>query len=438
MVHRFYANRLLSGRPSRGKMHTVKVHATGRRISVKNPLGPKFLNYPHLAHLDPGFQDELIVALAEKNALYKRTTVNGVDPRYHVPRKRTRFPGQHACCWYCGRQSVWGASGMTNNLMCNGAREWKCWNSFGFNGELSATRLVDIITTELYLLEGFDAQYTELVQLAMRGDSQGLSARWEALRREEASLHRERENLTATIKAYGPRPLLQETLDELESRTGKLAHERRQLERLGQRKPVIPESTSELRELLHQEFQRLAIDSPEFGDLLRLLVPEFHVYLVRLCDGGKLLPRARVKLNLAGSIADVEQVPGLQETLSRIVTIDLFDPPTQREAIREEAVRLAAHGLTHRQIAVRLPGQPTSTAVGNALALDKLMKSLGLSSPYVAVFEPPDDFTAPPAQKLPVSVPAAGRLSAPGAVIRIRRLASFKRPQQIFCWGFSF
>ena len=393
MVHRFYANRLLSGRPSRGKMHTVKVHATGRRISVKNPLGPKFLNYPHLAHLDPGFQDELIVALAEKNALYKRTTVNGVDPRYHVPRKRTRFPGQHACCWYCGRQSVWGASGMTNNLMCNGAREWKCWNSFGFNGELSATRLVDIITTELYRLEGFDAQYTELVQLAMRGDSQGLSARWEALRREEASLHRERENLTATIKAYGPRPLLQETLDELESRTGKLAHERRQLERLGQRKPVIPESTSELRELLHQEFQRLAIDSPEFGDLLRLLVPEFHVYLVRLCDGGKLLPRARVKLNLAGSIADVEQVPGLQETLSRIVTIDLFDPPTQREAIREEAVRLAAHGLTHRQIAVRLPGQPTSTAVGNALALDKLMKSLGLSSPYVAVFEPPDDFT---------------------------------------------
>jgi site-specific DNA recombinase len=54
---------------------------------------------------------------------------------------------------------------------------------------------------------------------------------------------------------------------------------------------------------------------------------------------------------------------------------------------------LAAEGLTHRQIAARLPGQPTTTAVTNALALDRMMKSLGLSSPYVTVFEPPADFT---------------------------------------------
>jgi site-specific DNA recombinase len=255
------------------------------------------------------------------------------------------------------------------------------------------SRLVDVITAELYQLDGFDAQYAELVRLAMHNDPNGITDRREALRRDEVTLQKERENMIATIKSCGPRPMLLETLDELEMRATKLANERQHLERLSQRKLVIPESTSELRGLLQQEFQRLAVDSPEFGDLLRLLVPEFHVYLVRLCDGGKLLPRARVKLNLAGSITDADQVLGLQEKLSRTVTIDLFDLPTQREAIREEAVQLAAHGLTHRQIAAQLPGSPTTTAVTNALALDKQLKALGLTSPYLTVLEPPADFS---------------------------------------------
>ena len=48
----------------------------------------------------------------------------------------------------------------------------------------------------------------------------------------------------------------------------------------------IRDILAELRQRLEDEFLRLAIDSPEFGDLMRQLVPEFYVYLVRLADGG--------------------------------------------------------------------------------------------------------------------------------------------------------
>jgi hypothetical protein len=70
----------------------------------------------------------------------------------------------------------------------------------------------------------------------------------------------------------------------------------------------------------------------------------------------------------------------------------LFNPP-QREQIRVEAVKLAAQKRTHRQIAQMLPGKPTATAVGDALALYRKMQDLGLASPYVVVEQPPNDYS---------------------------------------------
>jgi site-specific DNA recombinase len=129
MVRRFYANPILKGMPQRGKKHCVKHYGSGHRISVNNPEGPDFYNVPHLAHLEELEFDALNAALDEKNSGHGRPSVNGLDPLFRVPRKRTRFPGQHAFCWYCGRQYVWGANGITDNLMCNGPRQWHCWNS---------------------------------------------------------------------------------------------------------------------------------------------------------------------------------------------------------------------------------------------------------------------------------------------------------------------
>jgi hypothetical protein len=154
---------------------------------------------------------------------------------------------------------------------------------------------------------------------------------------------------------------------------------------------VLPPSIAELRRGLESELQQLATTSMEFGSLLRLLVPEFQIFLVRLCDGGHLLPRARVKIHLAGSIRDAPSVPGLLEMLSHESVVDLFVPP-QRAQIRETAVGLAAPGVTQKQIAERIPGCPTATAVGDAIALQRKMDLLGLTSPYVLVEEPPSDY----------------------------------------------
>ncbi|HEY7327589.1 MAG TPA: recombinase family protein [Gemmataceae bacterium] len=108
MVRRITANPLLKGMPSRGLKHTVKHHETGRRVSVKNPNGPSFYECPHLAFWTVAEFDELNALLDRSNQHFKRKWVNGTDPLLHVPRKRTRIPGQHARCWYCGRQYVWG------------------------------------------------------------------------------------------------------------------------------------------------------------------------------------------------------------------------------------------------------------------------------------------------------------------------------------------
>jgi site-specific DNA recombinase len=212
------------------------------------------------------------------------------------------------------------------------------------------------------------------------------------LAQEEDSLALKKKNLKDSVATFGPRPTLLEALDEIESLERQLAARRRELGRPKKDRPELPGNPKVLRELLLEEFGRLAVASHEFGQLMRQLVPELHVYLVRLCDGGHLLPRARVRLNLGATFPDVKDAPALGGLLSVVVTLDLFTPP-QRELIRASAVSLASEGLTYDQIAGRLPGKVTATAVGNALALHRRMDELGLSNPYVLVTEPPPDYT---------------------------------------------
>jgi hypothetical protein len=391
MVRRITRNPLLKGMPGRGFKHTVKHHETGRRVSVKNPKGPQFRDYPHLVHVEPALWDEVNTLLDRANDRFRRKPVGGEDPLRGIPRKRTRFPGQYARCWYCGRHYVWGGNGMTDNLMCCGSREWRCWNSVGFPGVLATRKLVEAITAELYRLSGFEDQFRELVHRAAQEGCSNLAQRWEQLKRREEILAQQKENLLAGIAAYGPRPMFEQKLAELEAMEFDLAKGRRELEGLKGRPLRLPESVGQLRQALVDQFQKLAAASPELGALLRQLVPGFHVYLVRLCDGGHLLPRARVRLALAGTVSDAKHVPGLEGLLGRELTLDLFEPP-QRERIRPEAVLLAAQGLDQREIARRLPGKPTQTAVHRALLLDRRMREQGLETPYVPVPEPPRDY----------------------------------------------
>ena len=245
--------------------------------------------------------------------------MNGTDLRWRVPRKRTRFPGQFATCWYCGRQFVWGGNGLKDDLMCSGARHYDCWNSITFNGPVAVKKLVAVITDELCKLEGFGAQFSELVLAAKNGQANDSTERRRQLAAEERSLQETRENLVAAIGQFGPRPMFAERIAELDQRAfvsglGVL----QRLESVRAETIELPDSVTQPR-MLEQHLESLHC-LPEFGDLMRQLVPEFVVYSVRLCDGGTRGREPKVKLNLGGSIADVQRVPGLQPPCGRDLT----------------------------------------------------------------------------------------------------------------------
>jgi hypothetical protein len=89
-------------------------------------------------------------------------------------------------------------------------------------------------------------------------------------------------------------------------------------------------------------------------------------------------------------VPDAARVPAYTEVLRRELEIDLFEP-TQPERIRAEAARLATdEKLDQRGIAKRLG--VTQPAVGEALALDRMMRERGLISPYVPLASPPEDY----------------------------------------------
>ncbi|WP_339688058.1 hypothetical protein [Gimesia maris] len=394
MALRFYRNPILKGLPARGTMHTTKKHKTGKRTSTRNPKGPTYREEPHLAFFSPDEIDPVLEALEKKNAHFKRKKkTNGVDSRYQVPKKRTRAFGQHATCYYCGHHYVWGANGITDSLMCSNSRSWHCWNSIGFNGPEAAQKMLGVILESLSLLEGIDAQYQEILQQAQSGGPEKLRTRENKLNRVEEEIEREGEKIKKLIREVEniDSNLLYEMMSELTERKKKLSLDRVAFELAKKRQLNLPKSTLELKEILQHHLEDIEIHSHEFGDLIRELVPEIYVYQVRLIDGGHLLPRAKIRLNLAGSIPDAASIPEVQQLLSQEFTLDLLEPP-QRELIRPEAVRLAATGLEQREIACQLEEKPTQTAVWNALKLQKQMLKQGLSSPYVFVDEPPEDY----------------------------------------------
>jgi hypothetical protein len=391
MVRRFYSNSILKGQPARGHKHTIKHHETGRRIAVPNPKGPTFVEFPHLAYFTADEFDELEQLLRQKNAKHRRPLQDGVDPRHRVPRKRTRFPGQHAYCWYCGRQYVWGANGMSGNLMCSGSREWRCWNSIGFSGALATQRVLAAIKDELYRLDGIDAQFEEMVRLASLDDTRGLAELWADLEQKDASLTQEKVRFVEAIGKYGPLPMLNDKLREIEEREKSLAISRRKLERAKPNSAKLPGNAAEFRSLLGQQLEQAEKDDGELVDWLCRLTPDFSVYLVRSLDGGHLLPRARVRLHLGATLPGIEEMPDVSHLVTREITLDLFKP-LQRLRILPEAARLSESGLSQKRIAQQLTERATATAVGRALALAKEMEGQGLTDPLLLIESPPDDY----------------------------------------------
>jgi hypothetical protein len=388
MVRRFYANTLLAGKPGRGYRHTIKHHERGKRISVPNPNGPDFIDCPHLAHLDYDELVELNELLRQKNSKMGRKKINGVDPRFRVPRKTTVYPSQHARCYYCGFHYIRGGNGTVGHIGCSNIRDWHCWNTVGVSCELAARAVMGAIREFVYGLDGFDAQFKEMVEQA-HCERVGVSAeQWRQLDADDAKTAVAMANLIETMKVLGPTPEIQSAHDDIKRRQQQLARDRRALENVTKRELQLPANVAELRAAFEKKADGLATESPEFGDLLRQLTPEFHIYLVRLLDGGHPRPRARVKLDLTGCFSDLAYVPEMSHLLTKVVMLDLFVPP-RRERLREQVVSLPGK---QREVAKRLTESAFQVDVQKALALHRMMQDRGLNSPYELILEPPADY----------------------------------------------
>jgi site-specific DNA recombinase len=262
----------------------------------------------------------------------------------------------------------------------------------GFSGAIAREAIVACIVNKLYTLPCFDEQFRELVEKAHEGGNAEFQNRRQKLHRDEATLAAQRQNLGEAMRELGPTDFVKEQMAVLELRTRELTTERRLLEAIQLRTLALPKSLLELKDLFQKELIELGSNSFRCAELLRRLVPRFHVYYVRLCDGGNLLSRAKVTLTLDGLMSDLEHIPGVGELLQFDATLDLFKP-TQRERIRAQTIQLAGQNLGPKAIAALIPERPTSTAVQNALALEREMRRLGLTCPYVRVLEPPADLT---------------------------------------------
>ena len=219
MVRRFYNNPILKGMPERGNMYTKKHHQTGKRRSVKNPEGPVSIEMPHLEMLPPAEHDDLNAALDEKNKNRgRKPNAKGEDPLKGVQRKRTRFPGQHAQCWYCGRQVVWGGNGIAENLQCKGSRNWNCWNSVGFSGPKLVGHVINAINGMLSELPDMEDQYRSIIEEAAEAPDARLLMDLNQLTADEKQLVKETKNFQNALLEYGPSPGFKDTQDQLKER----------------------------------------------------------------------------------------------------------------------------------------------------------------------------------------------------------------------------
>jgi hypothetical protein len=366
-----------------------RVNQTGRRKSVAAPPAERLERHcPHLAFIEAARYDRLLALLGERNAKFKRKGINGVDTRKNVPKKRTVWPGQHIDCGVCRRPYVYGGHGQMDHLVCRGAHDYKCWNAVTADGPLAAAKLLAAIREAIANLPDFDPVLMQLVQDQLRQRQGARGQQHEELGRRLARVDREILNIVAAVRAAGHSPSLLEELQRLETEKTRLAREQQDLARPSNAVLTMP-SIAEVKGLAEQAIATLAVTSPEFGRLLRRLIPRLVVFPYRLCDGGHPVLRARFTLCLTSLLPTGAGLDRLAPALQRSLVVELFNPP-QREIFRVPVMELTAAGVTQREIARRL--SLTQPAVQGAVALARQMKERAIDDPYLVLTAPPDDY----------------------------------------------
>lgn len=390
MVTRITNNPMLKGLRQRNKKISKRVHATGRHKQVNAPADQLLERHcPHLAFVEPERYDRIVEQLKQDNRRYRRKLHDGQDSRANVPKKRTRWPGQHIYCGCCGAMFVYGAHGQTENLICSGAKDYKCWMSVSVNGPKAREKLCAAISRQLELIPEFDSLL--LAEAVAEAEAQAVvgQERIKDLKCKLLATDAKLTRFTKAIETHGASPTIMAAIKRLEEEREVLASEQQEIESRPKATIIAP-SASEVREKVSEALIAVLSHDPVAMRLLHSLIPKITVFPYRAIDGGHIVLRARLDLNLAAIDPTLENltVPGHPWHVT--LDLDLFDPP-KRRSIVGDVRRLKAAGLAHSKIADEL--DVTLPVVQQAVNLSKEMELRGVDDPYEPLSEPPTDYS---------------------------------------------
>lgn len=379
MVQRVTFNSILKGVRTRNDRIAVRVNKTGRSKSRKAPPGHKLSRVvPHLAFIEPERYDRVIRLLKKKNAKYKRSETERNDPRAGVPKRFTRFPGQLCRCGVCGRLFVFGGHGKKDRLMCNGARDYSCWNAMTISGPDVAQAVSIQIRQFIENMEGFDAEWVAEYQRQRQSFSSKKHGELESLQKELASAQRKLANQSDALDKIGASDSIVARIKELDAVVLELNDKISVAEKVMAARPELP-SLDAIKSVCDEVFAELSIDSVEFGNVMRKAITEFYVLPYRLADGGHVQPRVVYRASLVSLLPDLHaDLPILQfEGM-----VDMAKQPV-RAVIREDVVAMVDKGMKHAAIAAALG--VTKTEVSNAMALHRCMVANGIEDPWIPI-----------------------------------------------------
>lgn len=370
LVRERFLNPRLKGLDFWNAKKTIRINKTGRRKQINaDPAETLTRSCPHLAFVDAARFDRLVRLLEMRNAIYRRSPNGAADPLRGRAKKRTPFPGQMLSCGICGRTLVFGGHGRTEHLMCDGARQYVCWNGTTVDGPLAARKIAAAILNLYESLPEFDETFLELVNdEAQQADSER-QQRLRQLRRDAHTWQTRIDNLLSFIENGDVSGHVRERMSQAERELAAKSDEILQIESTPSRRIEIPDVTT-LKQLARDVLAGNKPFSWEFNKLMRRLTPKIVVFPHRLIDGGHIVHRGWCRIQLGEILSDGRCREALGTPLQRSLCVDLFDPP-QREQYREQVLDLRTQGASEREAARTLG--ITVTAAQAAASLQRVL-----------------------------------------------------------------
>ncbi|MFO0938372.1 MAG: recombinase family protein [Gemmataceae bacterium] len=385
LVKKTVFNPILIGIRVRNGKVCYRDNSTGRRKTRPGRADERTERYcPHLQIIDKERWLRVTSLLSARTESYRTSMKQHVDENGNRRfKKRTTWPGRHAICGVCGRLTYWNACGEKESIYCSGVKAYRCWNSLICKGKKLAEQLIDRLHEEIESLPDYDqalvGSIREKYNSFLVEKNKKLKDFDRRITENQGHIHR----VTDAISQVGLSESLKLKLSELEQIQANLLLEKRKLDSLAEKSPDLP-PLKELKTRARAALKNLDFDDPEFGRLMKRLMPNIVLLPYMLAEQKKKVLRCHVTINLTGIIGEMPaEVFGL--LVEKNVTIDVFDPPITNCKMTKMLEGLSK-GKRLEQIAKNL--KISINTANFALILKKYYESHRLMDPFELVKVP--------------------------------------------------